>query len=210
MKGLLAGLILVSVASATTVIPMSVEELTRAASSVVEVDVLNSWSAWDTQHTLIYTYSRVRVAHSLKGGVQPEMIVQQLGGSSEGYTMKVAGVHALESGEHAVLFLRPVRANGGATWSIVGLMQGHFRVYTAGGKTLAGNGLQVPRMEAKANARAQSRNPVTLPSSSSSTATSAALQSSISQESSTLSEAPSFGTMTMQELESRIRRSLDQ
>jgi hypothetical protein len=196
IRAVFAILFLLTAAGATTVIPMSVEDLARAASSVVEVEVTNSWSAWNPEHSLIYTYSRVRVARALKGGVEPEMVVQQLGGSSEGYTMKVAGVHALEKGEHAVLFLRPAPVNGGGTWTIVGLMQGHFQMYTARGQTMLSNGLQVPAM------RAQGRSPVSFSSTSSTSSASMAA-------STTSAPAPSAGPMTMQELELRVRGALN-
>ncbi len=51
---------------ATTVIPMSVEELTRAASDVVEARAVSSRAAWNAQHTLIYTYTTFELTHSLK------------------------------------------------------------------------------------------------------------------------------------------------
>jgi hypothetical protein len=203
-------LFLLTAAGATTVIPMSVEDLTRAASSVVEVEVTGSWSAWNSDHSLIYTYSRVRVARALKGGVQPEMIVEQLGGSSEGYIMKVAGVHALNKGEHAVLFLRPARANGGGSWTIVGLMQGHFKIYAAGGNTMVSNGLQVHAIQAAQAPDRRTNSAPSISSTASTAATSASSTSSISRSSEASSSANWAGPMTMQELESRVRGALNQ
>ena len=31
---------------------------------------------WNPQHTAIYTFSRVRVARALKGGVEPELVAE--------------------------------------------------------------------------------------------------------------------------------------
>jgi hypothetical protein len=130
------------------------------------------------------------------------MIVQQLGGSSEGYTMKVAGVHAMQRGEHAVLFLRPARANGGGTWTIVGLMQGHFRIYAAGGHTMAGNGLQIRTLRTDGSNTKRE-----LATSSSSESTVSVFTNSVSANS---ASSDWGGPMTIQELESRVRGALNQ
>jgi hypothetical protein len=128
-------------ARATTVIPMSVEELTRSASEVVEARALNSRSAWNPQHTLIYTYTTFQVTRALKGAAAQTMTVKQLGGSAEGYTQKVSGVHHAQAGEDALLFLRPSVAGDG-TYVIVGLVQGNFRMFRAGtGQTMVSNGI---------------------------------------------------------------------
>lgn len=129
MKRLLALtiLLLVGLASATTVKPMSIEDLTTAASTVIEGKATESWSAWNPQHTLIYTFTRVRISKTLKGNNDGTILLKQLGGSAGGYTQKVAGVHPLMTGDQAVLFLRPSEARDG-TMVIVGLMQGNFHI----------------------------------------------------------------------------------
>jgi len=63
------------VASATTIVPMSVEELTHAASHVVEAHALRSWTSWNAQHTLIYTYTTFQISHTLKGNAAAEITV---------------------------------------------------------------------------------------------------------------------------------------
>ncbi len=126
---------------ATTVIPMSVEQLTRGATQIIEGRALDSWSTWNPQHTLIYTYARVQVTRRLKGGAADTIVVKQLGGSAGGYTQKVAGVRHFQPGEVALLFLRPSQANDG-TMVIVGLMQGNFRIYqTPTGHVMVSNGM---------------------------------------------------------------------
>ncbi len=137
----IAVLLAAATATATTVVPMSVEELTRAASHIVEGRALNSWSAWNAQHTLIYTYTNFQVGRSLKGGAVTTITVKQLGGSAGGYTQKVSGVRHFQSGEDALLFLRPSVAADG-TLVVVGLMQGNFRMArTAGGEAVVSNGV---------------------------------------------------------------------
>src|SRR5436305_73953 len=127
---------------ATTVIPMSIEELTAAATHVVRGHVIESWSAWDTSHRLIYTYTRFQMDKPLKGTAPSVVLVKQLGGTVGDMTLRVAGVHPWSNGESAVLFLRPSQEQDG-TFSVVGLMQGDFRVRrSASGEMLADNGLQ--------------------------------------------------------------------
>jgi hypothetical protein len=119
--------VLVGVAAGTMVKPMSVEQLTHAANNVIEGRAVVSVSAWNRQHTIIYTYTKIEVTRSLKGTAPSTVTVKQLGGSAGGYTQKVAGVSPLQSGEAAVLFLRP-SDTGDGNMVIVGLMQGQFRV----------------------------------------------------------------------------------
>ncbi len=137
----LAVIVAVTTCAATIVVPMSVEELTRAASHVVEGHALNSWSAWNAQHTLIYTYTNFQVTRSLKGAAVETITVKQLGGSAEGYTQKVSGVRHFQAGEDTLLFLRPSVAGDG-TLVVVGLMQGNFRMArTSSGEVVVSNGV---------------------------------------------------------------------
>lgn len=146
-RGLIHGLVMVAllacslVAAATTIVPMSVEDLTHAATHVVEGQALRSWSSWNPQHSLIYTYTTFTVSQSLKGNAPGVITVKQVGGSAGGYTQHVYGVRQLQAGERALLFLRPSVAADG-TLVVVGLMQGTFREYhTAAGETFVNNGV---------------------------------------------------------------------
>jgi hypothetical protein len=126
---------------ATTIRPMSVEQMTNAASTVVEAHALNSWSAWNAQHTMIYTYTRLQVTNTLKGSPESYILVKQIGGAADGYAQHVAGVRQLQPGEDAVLFLHQNNAEPG-THVIVGLMQGQFRASrTKSGQVLVSNGV---------------------------------------------------------------------
>jgi len=139
-------IVLLSLASATTVIPMSVEKLVGASSHVVEATALQAWSEWNAQHTIIFTYTKFQVTRRLKGQAPTAIIVKQLGGSAGGYTERVAGVRHWRSGEQAVLFLRPSQDQDG-TLEVTGLMQGNFMVrQSPSGETLVSNG--VPQVSA--------------------------------------------------------------
>ena len=143
MRLAIATIVLLSVvaASATTVEPITVEDMARAASHVVEARAVQQWSAWDENEHLIYTYTRFAVARALKGGAQAELVVRQMGGSAGGYRQHVSGVQIFRLGDESVLFLRrSVAADG--SFAIVGLMQGDFRIRHAGdGEARVSNGV---------------------------------------------------------------------
>ena len=129
--------------SATTVIPMSIEELSSAATHIIRGHAIDSRSAWDDQHSTIYTYTRFQTDETLKGTSSAVITVKQLGGSAGGYTLHVAGVHSWSNGENVMLFLRPSQDQDG-TFAVVGLMQGDFRLRrSASGEMLADNGLHL-------------------------------------------------------------------
>ena len=133
--------LLAASAVATTIIPMSVEEMAQKAESIVEARALDSRSQWNPQHTLIYTYTRFTVGHTLKGRAAQIITVKQIGGSAGGYTQKVSGVRQFQPGEEALLFLRGSVAGDG-THVVVGLMQGNFRMFrNAAGETMVSNGI---------------------------------------------------------------------
>ena len=129
--------------SATTVIPMSIEELSSTATQIIRGHAIDSRSAWDDQHSAIYTYTRFQTDETLRGSNNAVITVKQLGGSAGGYTLHVAGVHSWNKGEDAVLFLRPSQAQDG-TSAVIGLMQGDFRLRrSASGEIMADNGLHL-------------------------------------------------------------------
>jgi hypothetical protein len=138
----LAALAFALCASATTVVPMSVERLTHASTHVLLAQAEESRSEWNADHTLIFTLTRFRVLHTLKGQPGNEVIVKQMGGRSGAYQQKVAGVRHWQSGEQAMLFLHPSQAGDG-TLVVTGLMQGNFRVLSSdqGGEPSVTNGV---------------------------------------------------------------------
>ncbi len=144
--------------SATTIVPVSVERLTRESTHIVEAQASQSWSQWNAQHSLIFTYTRFQVARALKGQAPAAIVVKQPGGSAEGYTQKVAGVRHWRSGDQAVLFLRPSQESDG-TLEVTGLMQGNFIVHkNATGETMVSNGVpDVSAYQVSSNAVTQYR-----------------------------------------------------
>jgi hypothetical protein len=127
--------------SATTVIPMSVERLAESSSHVLQGKAVQSWSEWNAQHTLIYTYTKFQVSSAWKGQAPAMVVVKQPGGKVDATTERVYGVRYLRQGEDSVLFLRPSEERDG-TLIITGLVQGNFRVRTSrSGTAVVSNGM---------------------------------------------------------------------
>jgi hypothetical protein len=133
-------IVICAISSATTVKPLSVEELTQRSSLVVLARAVESRSAWNPEHTLIYTETRFATEQNLKGSAPTTFTVRQIGGSAEGYTQKVSGVRHWQTGDEAVLFLRPSDANDG-TYAVTGLMQGNFVLQRSTSGTVVSNGV---------------------------------------------------------------------
>ena len=136
----------VSLASATTLIPMTVEQLAARSTQVVRARAMQSWSEWNAQRTIIYTYTKFQVVKSFKGTPEQTVTVKQLGGRVDNTVQKVSGVRHFTGGEENFLFLQPSQDNDG-TMIVTGLVQGNFRLYrTSTGQVAASNG--VPEVSA--------------------------------------------------------------
>lgn len=129
-----------SVVSATTVVPLSVENLTKLSSHVVEGRATRSWSQWNAEHNLIFTYTEFAVTNRLKGETPAVVVVRQLGGTVDGITQKIAGVRHWKVGDQSVLFLRPGEVRDGSL-VVTGMIQGNFSIYRGPkGEALVSNG----------------------------------------------------------------------
>jgi hypothetical protein len=146
LKALILPLLFASAALATTVIPMTVEDLAQASSHVLEATAVQSWAAWNPEHTIISTYTKFQVTRTLKGRASQSVVVKQIGGTLDGITQRVAGVRYWNNGEQAVLFLRPGSSLDGSL-VVTGLMQGNFLTMRGeNGQILVSNG--VPEVSA--------------------------------------------------------------
>ena len=124
---------------ATTIVPLSVERLTSVSSHIALAQAEDSWTEWNAEHTRIYTVTRFRTEHSLKGDAGQQFLVRQIGGRNGAYEQKVAGVRQWRAGERSVLFLQ--KAASGDAFVVTGLMQGDFRVVREGGREVVSNGV---------------------------------------------------------------------
>jgi hypothetical protein len=128
-------------ALATTVVARSVEELAARSSHIVVGRAVRTWSQWNAEQRVVFTYTQFAVQRSLKGSAPATVTVKQLGGRANGVIQKVAGTRQLQAGEAAVLFLRTSAQHDG-TMAVTSLMQGHFRLKKrADGETFVSNGI---------------------------------------------------------------------
>ncbi|MFI5289668.1 MAG: hypothetical protein ACHQ17_08455 [Polyangia bacterium] len=151
---LVASLCLVSgVASATTMIPLDLQALTRRADRVVLGTVMSSQASWTRDHDAIYTDVTVRIERAYKGAAEPgqTITIRREGGIVDGIEMRVFGAAILRVGEEAVLF---VERRGVASY-VVGMSQGMLRV-----ETLADGSKQVRAPDLSGIALMPSKTPV--------------------------------------------------
>ncbi len=118
--------------SASQFVEMSFDRVARESALVVRGNVLDTWSAWDDAHQVIYTYATVRVNRYFGESTGPDtLLVREVGGTVDGYTQEAIGFPAIRSGEDVVLFLS--QWEGSADYRIHAFNQGKFLVRNRGG-----------------------------------------------------------------------------
>ena len=112
---------------ATTVAPLSVEQVTDASDLIVRGEVEEMWVEPDTSGR-IYTRVLVRVTKVLKGTVEVDdyVTVESAGGTLDGQTMIVDGAPRYSVGEDTLLFLTDKPSRG--VYGTVGLNLGKYTV----------------------------------------------------------------------------------
>ena len=118
-----AALFVCTAAHATTLVRMTVKELTHAAESVVRARCVASTTKWDAGE--IWTFTTFGIEEAWKGSPPRQIVVRLLGGTTTELTSSVDGVPRFHAGEEVVLFLAATRRGD---YSIVSWMQGTFRV----------------------------------------------------------------------------------
>lgn len=110
-------------AQATTLVRMSLDQLTRAAKLIARARCVTNTTAWD--HGEIWTFTIFDVEETWHGAVSGRITVKLLGGRTQQVTSLVSGVPRFRAGEDVVVFLEP--ANDG-TFSVTSWQQGVFRI----------------------------------------------------------------------------------
>ena len=92
--------------SASQFIDQTFDQVARDATYVVRGSVIDTWSAWDDSHEVIFTYATVRVSRYFGEIAGPDtLLVREVGGTVDGYTQEAIGFPAIRRGEQVVLFL---------------------------------------------------------------------------------------------------------
>lgn len=118
--------------AASQFIDQSFDQVARDASYVVRGSVIDTWSAWNDTHDVIFTYATVRVSRYFGERTGPDtLLVREVGGTVDGYTQEAIGFPALRRAENVVLFLS--QWEDGADYRIHAFNQGKYLVRERGG-----------------------------------------------------------------------------
>ena len=119
--------------SASQFMEMSFDQVARESALIVRGQVIDSWSAWDDSHEVIYTYATVRVHRYFGEATGPDtLLVREVGGTVDGYTMEAIGFPAIRNGENVVLLLG--QWEGSTDYRIHAFNQGKYLVRNRGGE----------------------------------------------------------------------------
>ena len=113
--------------SALQFVQQPFDEVAREAGYVVRGHVVDTFSAWDSAHEVIYTYATVRVQRYFGEATGPDtLVVREVGGTVDGYTQEAIGFPMIRQNEQVVLFLS--QWEDSADYRIHGYNQGKFLV----------------------------------------------------------------------------------
>ena len=120
---------------------ISFEELVSRSEIIAQARVLESWSAWDSEHRYIWSHYRMQVTDAIRGGALSTIVVSEPGGTVGGVSEAVVGVNAWRPGDNVIVFLHRVpngylRTTGGPQGNARISLDG--RVVLASGAALVG------------------------------------------------------------------------
>lgn len=115
-------------ASATTLMRMSLDQLTQASTEIIRGHVISQSTQWNSGHTRIYTFTTVALDQSYKGNPPSTLVIQQPGGRVGKVQVFVAGTIQFHPQTDYLLFLER-SASDSSKFLPVGMMQGGYRVY---------------------------------------------------------------------------------
>ena len=110
--------------ASTAMINMNMEQLTAEADTIVMGTVIKQESAWNTEHTAIYTDVTVEVEEVIKGSPGGEVTFRCAGGIVGEIGMRTSNDPVFQDGERVIIFL----STEDTPSSLVGLSQGKYTV----------------------------------------------------------------------------------
>jgi hypothetical protein len=131
IRRLFAAFILGSVTSpwvgATTLVRLSLDQLTQASTDIVRGHVVRQETRWTPEHTEIETLTTIAVDQAIKGQPQTTLVIRQLGGTVGNIRSHVAGTAHFRPQTDYLLFLERARSDP-AVHLVVGMAQGAYRI----------------------------------------------------------------------------------
>ena len=122
-----SGLLVLSRANATTVVPPTFEEMAERAELIFVGKVVGSQAEWQVAGTneAIFTLVEFHTEEILKGTAAASVRLRFLGGTVGGVTLEVVSVPQFKAGDRVLLF---VEGNGVLFCPLVGVYHGKFGV----------------------------------------------------------------------------------
>jgi hypothetical protein len=137
---LILGLSFLPSAWATSVLPLSLEQLSTQASLIFFAEVVSNQSKIDEKSGRIATFTEFKIVDLIKGDAEQRHTIKQIGGydTNSNTRLFVHGVPTFQVGNEYVVFL-PKESNLGFS-SPLGLYQGSYTVTKIDGEQLVSNG----------------------------------------------------------------------
>ena len=85
--------------------PLSLEDLVSHSDTIVEGQVVRTWTAMDSENRFIWTHYEISVGNRLKGPGQSSVEIAEPGGTLNGVTLLVHGSTPYKLGEQVSVFL---------------------------------------------------------------------------------------------------------
>lgn len=137
---LLFNLFSLSLASATSLLPITLEQLSTRATLIFYGEVLSNQVKQDEQSGYIATFTEFKVIDLIKGDAANTHTIKQIGGELKDRNMalRIHGVPRFQAGKNYVVFL-PTKSKLGFS-SPLGLHQGSFSVLNINGEQVISSG----------------------------------------------------------------------
>lgn len=137
---LIFNFLILSSASATSLLPISLEQLSTRASLVFHGEVVSNQVKKDEQSGRIATFTEFKIIDLIKGKTGDTHTIKQIGGylKNANTTLRIHGVPEYIPGNRYVVFL-PEKSKLGFS-SPLGLHQGSFSVLNIDGEQTVSNG----------------------------------------------------------------------
>jgi len=115
-------------AGASTFLAMSDDQLVAESTAVVQGTVVSVDSFWNASHTVIVTEVVVEVEKNVVGQAPSFVTLRTFGGTVGDYTVQAHGFPTFREGERSLLFLGA--AKEGEALRVTGYQLGHYRIVT--------------------------------------------------------------------------------
>lgn len=137
---LLAAVLGIVPAGASTFLAMDQDELVRSSAAVIQGKVIQINSFWDPTGAVVMTEALVEVYDKVVGDVPSVVAVQTFGGMVGDFYVEAHGFPKFRVNEKVLLFLEPEKDGA---MRVAGYQQGHFRIR----QDKAGREIAVPTLD---------------------------------------------------------------